>query len=261
MPPSEAEPLDRHGRSLARTIRLTIAYDGTEFVGWQRQENGVSIQGAIEDALATIDGAPVTLHGAGRTDAGVHALGQVASARITAQLDDQTMGRALNANLPEAIRIIGVETVPDDFHARFSATGKSYKYRIWNGTAMPPFIRLYAWHVPEPLDLGAMREATRAIVGEHDFAGFRYAQSVNLTTVRRVRAASWRVSGESLLEFEISGEGFMRYMVRSLVGTLVEVGRGQRPAADLGRLLETPDRSAAGRTAPAHGLFLVKVAY
>lgn len=246
---------------MPRTIKLTIAYDGTDFVGWQRQDNGVSIQGAIEEALATIDGAPVTLNGAGRTDAGVHALAQVASARIATQLDDATMARALNANLPEAIRVTAVATVPDDFHARFSATGKSYEYRVWNGPAMPPFIRLYAWHIPEPLDLDAMREASAALIGEHDFAGFRSAQSVNHTTVRRIWTAEWRTSGEGLLVFHISGEGFMRYMVRSLAGTLVEVGRGQRAASDVARLLETPDRSAAGRTAPAHGLFLVNVAY
>jgi tRNA pseudouridine38-40 synthase len=181
-----------------KTIKLTIAYDGTAFVGWQRQEQGVSIQGAIEEALATIEGAAVTLHGAGRTDAGVHALAQVASARISAQLDDPTMARALNANLPEAIRITAVETVTDDFHARFSATGKFYEYRIWNGPAIPPFIRLYAWHVPEPLNLAAMQEAARAIVGEHDFAGFRSAQSVNHTTVRRVWNAEWHASSDGL---------------------------------------------------------------
>lgn len=246
---------------MPRTVKLTIAYDGTEFVGWQRQENGVSIQGAIEEALAKIDGAPVTLHGAGRTDAGVHALAQVASARVSTRLDDLTMARALNANLPEAIRITAVETVADDFHARFSASGKAYEYRIWNGAAMPPFIRLYAWHIPEPLNLAPMQEASAAIIGEHDFAGFRSAQSVNHTTVRRIWTAEWRASGDGLLVFHIAGEGFMRYMVRSLVGTLVEVGRGQRPASDLGCLLETPDRSAAGRTAPAHGLFLVNVRY
>ena len=246
---------------MPKTIKLTIAYDGTEFVGWQRQEQGVSIQGAIEEALAKIDGAPVTLHGAGRTDAGVHAHAQVASARIAAHLDDLTMARALNANLPEAIRITALETVADDFHARFNATGKFYEYRIWNGPAMPPFIRLYAWHIPEPLDVAAMQEAARAIVGEHDFAGFRSVQSVNHTTVRRVWTAEWRTSSDGLLVFAISGEGFMRHMVRSLAGTLVEVGRRQRPASDLARLLLAPDRSAAGRTAPAHGLFLVKVAY
>ena len=147
-----------------RTIKLSIAYDGTEFVGWQRQANGVSIQGLIEDALAAIDGAPVTLHGAGRTDAGMHALAQTASARITAALDDQTLARALNAHLPGGIRITAVATMPDAFHARFSAKGKVYEYRIWNGAEIPPFIRHYAWHVPEPLNLDAMRAASQALV-------------------------------------------------------------------------------------------------
>jgi tRNA pseudouridine38-40 synthase len=244
-----------------RTIKLTIAYDGTEFVGWQRQENGVSIQGVIEDALARIDGAAVTLHGAGRTDAGAHALGQVASARVAADLDDATMMKALNGSLPEAIRVTAVQTMPADFHARFSATGKSYEYRIWNEPVVPPFIRLYAWHVPERLDIEAMRDAARAIVGAHDFAGFRSARSINHTTVREMTSTGWRVPGDGMLVFDIAGKGFLRYMVRSLVGTLVEIGRGQRPVAEMASLLGTPDRSAAGRTAPAHGLFLVKVDY
>ncbi len=244
-----------------RTVKLTLAYDGTEFVGWQRQENGVSIQGAIEDALGDIEGAPVTLHGAGRTDAGVHAIAQVASARINATLDDETLTRALNAHLPGAVRVTRVETVDDDFHARFSATGKSYEYRIWNGPSVPPFIRLYAWHIPEPLNIEAMQQAARAIVGEHDFAGFRSAQSVNQSTVRRVTHADWKVPEPALLVFEISGTGFLRHMVRSLVGTLVEIGRGQRSIGEMAALLAAPDRSAAGRTAPPHGLFLVKVCY
>ena len=243
-----------------RTIRLTIAYDGTEFVGWQRQARGVSIQGAIEDVLAAIDGAPVTLHGAGRTDAGVHALAQTASARIASPLDDETLTRALNGHLPPAIRVTAIATGPDDFHARFSAAGKVYEYRIWNGPAVPPFIRLYAWHVPEALDFDAMQAASRALVGAHDFAGFRSARSINRTTIREVVRAGWRRDAR-LLVFEIAGTGFLRYMVRSLAGTLVEIGRGQRPADEMARLLAAPDRSAAGRTAPAHGLFLVKVEY
>jgi tRNA pseudouridine38-40 synthase len=243
-----------------RTIKLTIAYDGTEFVGWQRQATGLSIQGAVEDVLATIDGKVVTLHGAGRTDAGVHALAQTASARVTTTLDDETLARALNAHLTPAIRVTAVATVPDDFHARFSAAGKVYEYRIWNGPAIPPFIRLYAWHIPEALDVDAMHAASRAIVGVRDFAGFRSAKSVNHTTVREIVRAGWRREAE-LLIFEIAGTGFLRHMVRSLVGTLVEIGRGQRPADEMAALLATPDRSAAGRTAPAHGLFLVKVEY
>lgn len=243
-----------------RTVKLTIAYDGTGFVGWQRQETGESIQGLIEDALTKIEGTVVALHGAGRTDAGVHALAQVASARLGASLDDDTLTRALNANLPPAIRVNLVETVPDDFHARFSATGKHYEYRIWNGPAIPPFIRLYAWHVPQPLDLATMNEACRGIVGEHDFAAFQGTGAWTHSTVRRVTSACWGRNGAALA-FEISGAGFLRHMVRSLVGTLVEIGHRRRPADDLVRLLAAPDRAEAGRTAPPHGLFLVSVLY
>ena len=243
-----------------RTIKLVIAYDGTDFVGWQRQGKGVSVQGAIEEALTAIDGAPVTLHGAGRTDSGVHALAQVATARIASPIADARLARALNAHLPESIRVTGLSTVPDGFHARFSAVSKAYEYRIWNARTLPPFIRLYAWHIIEPLDLAAMREGTRAVVGEHDFAAFRSARGVNHTTVRAITAAGWKSDGAALT-FEIAGTGFLRYMVRSLVGTLVEIGRGARPPGDMARLLASGDRSAAGRTAPALGLFLVKVDY
>jgi tRNA pseudouridine38-40 synthase len=243
-----------------RTIKLTIAYDGTGFVGWQRQESGDSIQGLIEDALATIEGHVVTLHGAGRTDAGVHALAQVASARIGAALDDSTLTRALNAHLPPAIRVDGVETVPDDFHARFSATGKTYEYRVWNGPAMPPFMRLYAWHVPQPLDVAKMNAASRAIVGEQDFAAFQGTGGRTHSTVRRVTSAEWRANGAAVT-FAICGQGFLRHMVRSLAGTLIEVGHGRRPVDDLARLVAAPERSDAGRTAPPHGLFLVSVLY
>ena len=243
-----------------RTIKLTVAYDGTDFVGWQRQGRGVSVQGLIEEALSEIDGAPVTLHGAGRTDAGVHALAQVATARIASPIEDWQLARALNAHLPESIRITAISTAPDGFHARFSAVSKAYEYRIWNARTLPPFVRLYAWHVIEPLDVEAMRAATAAIVGEHDFAAFRSARSTNHTTVRAITSAGWRVDGAALT-FDIEGKGFLRYMVRSLVGTLVEIGRGMRPTDDMAGLLASGDRSRAGRTAPARGLFLVKVDY
>lgn len=244
-----------------RTIKLVVQYDGSDYVGWQRQGKGVSVQGLIEEALAKIDGAPVTLHGAGRTDAGVHAMGQVASARVISPIEDWQLVRALNANLPEAIRVTELTTVPDGFHARFSATAKTYEYRIWNGRTVPPFIRQYAWHVIEPLNLPLMQDASRAIPGEHDFAAFRSARSMNRTTVREITDVSWRQGDERTVIFEIVGKGFLRYMVRSLVGTLVEIGRGQRPVDDIARLLAAPDRSQAGRTAPACGLFLMKVEY
>jgi tRNA pseudouridine38-40 synthase len=244
-----------------RTIKLTVAYDGTGFVGWQRQETGPSVQGCIEDALSAIDGAPVTLHGAGRTDSGVHAIGQVASARVVTPLEDDRLERALNAHLPDTIRITGVATMPDAFHARFSAISKTYEYRIWNGRTLPPFVRHYAWHRIGRLDVALMQQAAAVIPGTHDFAGFRSARSVNHSTIREITAAAWRRGDGEMLVFEIAGKGFLRYMVRSLVGTLVEIGRRQRPVEDLARLLAEPDRSAAGRTAPARGLFLMKVEY
>jgi tRNA pseudouridine38-40 synthase len=244
-----------------RTVRLLLSYDGTGFVGWQRQAAGESVQGLLEDALAKIEGRAVTVHGAGRTDAGVHALGQVASFRLSSPIEDWQLWRALNAHLPGAIRVMELATVADDFHARFSASSKAYEYRIWNARVQPPFVRPYSWHVIDRLDLAAMQEAARAIVGCHDFKGFRSARSVNHTTVREITSAGWRRGDDALLVFDIAGKGFLRYMVRSLVGTLVEIGRGHRSADEMARLLAAPDRSAAGKTAPALGLFLVKVDY
>ncbi len=243
------------------TVKLTLQYDGTGYVGWQRQASGDSIQGVLEDALGRIEKQPVTVHGAGRTDAGVHATGQVASARLGAALDDETLARALNANLPPAIRVTTVETVADGFHARFSATGKTYEYRIWNGPVVPPFLRLYTWHMPQPLDIALLRRASEALQGTHDFAAFQGSGSIVHTTRRTIVSAAWRCTPEAPLVFEISGEGFLRHMVRSLVGTLVEVGLRRRPVDDVAGLLAVPDRSRAGRTAPAHGLFLTKVTY
>src|SRR5262245_31750183 len=244
-----------------RTIKLTVAYDGTGYVGWQRQAAGESIQGLLEDVLTKIDNRAVTVHGAGRTDAGVHATGQVASARIQCAHDEATLHRALNATLPPAVRVFDVRVMPDEFHARFSATGKAYEYRIWNGPVVPPTERLYTWHVPQPLDVTIMQSAAAAIPGEHDFAAFQGARSATHTSVRRLISAGWRAAPDGSLVFDIAGEGFLRYMVRSLVGTLVEIGHRRRDAGDLARLLTTPDRSAAGRTAPPEGLFLVKVEY
>jgi tRNA pseudouridine38-40 synthase len=203
----------------------------------------------------------VTVHGAGRTDAGVHAIAQAASARVECALDDATLERALNATLPPDIRVTAVETMPDAFHARFSAIGKTYEYRIWNGACVPPFLRLYAWHVPQRLDTGAMQRAADAIPGAHDFAAFQGAGGMTHSSVRRLTRAIWRDAADGSLVFEIAGDGFLRHMVRSLTGTLVEIGHGRRPESDVARLLGAPDRSQAGRTAPPCGLFLVRVEY
>jgi len=244
-----------------RTIKLTLAYDGTGYVGWQRQTNGASVQGLLEGALSTIDGRAVTVHGAGRTDSGVHAIGQVASARIACAHDERRLRRALNANLPSDVRVFEVRVMPDEFHARFSATGKTYEYRIWNGRVVPPMLRLYTWHVPQPLDTAVMQQAAQAIAGEHDFAAFQGSRSMTHTSVRRMTSASWRTGADGIVVFEIAGDGFLRYMVRSLVGTLVDIGHGRWPPEHVAQLLQTGDRSIAGRTAPAPGLILVRVHY
>ena len=239
----------------------SFKHDGSDFVGWQRQGKGVSVQGLIEEALATIDGAPVTLHGAGRTDAGVHAIGQVASARVTSPIEDWQLVRALNAHLPKAIRVTELTTVPDEFHARFSATAKTYEYRIWNGRTMPPFLRQYAWHVIEPLDLPPMQQASQAIPGEHDFAAFRSARSMNHTTVREITSAGWRNEDDQTLVFEIGGKGFLQVYGQKPGG---HAGRDRTGAAARGRY--RPAARGAGPVAgrphrPARGLFLMKVEY
>jgi tRNA pseudouridine38-40 synthase len=191
----------------------------------------------------------------------VHATGQVASARIACGHDAATLLRALNASLPAAVRVFEAAIVPDAFHARFSATGKTYEYRIWNGAVVPPTIRLYRWHVMPGLDLAAMQRAADTIPGEHDFAAFKGSGAKTHTSVRRIHSARWATSPDGSLVFTIDGEGFLRHMVRSLTGTLVEIGHGRRDPADMARLLAAGDRSEAGRTAPPEGLFLVKVEY
>ncbi|HEY1308839.1 MAG TPA: tRNA pseudouridine(38-40) synthase TruA [Vicinamibacterales bacterium] len=243
-----------------RTLKLTIAYDGTRFVGWQRQAQGESIQGHLEDALARFEGAHVTVHGAGRTDAGVHALGQTASAHVTFTHDVGTLTRALNAHLPEEIRVLSVEDAAPDFHARFSACSKTYRYRISSAPIADPFDRAFVWHLPERLDVTAMREAAAAVVGTHDFAAFQSVGTATAGTVRTVTRSELSDT-ESLLTYEIAGNGFLRHMVRALVGTLVEIGRGWRPADSMASLLHGSARDHAGSTAPPHGLFLVRVDY
>jgi tRNA pseudouridine38-40 synthase len=252
-----------------RTLKLTLSYDGTRLVGWQRQAAGDSVQALLEDALARFEGAPVTVHGAGRTDAGVHALGQVASVRVAFTHDVSTLARALNAELPEDVRVLKVEEASAGFHARFDARSKTYRYVIGNHGVASPFERAFVWHVPQPLDVEAMQDAAARLIGRHDFAAFRSVgtevpdctRTLTVSTVARAADASRFGDGAPLVTYEVSGDGFLRHMVRAIVGTLVEVGRGWRDPAGMETLLGGRNRHAAGATAPAHGLFLVRVEY
>jgi tRNA pseudouridine38-40 synthase len=258
-----------------RTLKLTLAYDGTPFVGWQRQPTGVSVQALVEEALAPIEGRRVAIVGAGRTDAGVHALGQVASCRVETRLDMERIRRALNARLPDSIRVLRVEEAPDGFHARYWARAKTYAYRVLTGPIADPFLRALAWHVPQALDVGAMRAALVLLAGRHDFAAFQGAGSAVRDTVRTLlvtdlEETTWRgLFGDAppapddsrLLVWRLTGDGFLRHMVRTIVGTVVEVGLGRREPGDMAALLASGDRRRAGPTAPAHGLTLVSVEY
>lgn len=246
---------------MPRTLKLTIAYDGTRFVGWQRQAEGESIQGLIEEALSRFEGAPVTVHGAGRTDAGVHALGQVASVELTTTHDAAAIARGLNARLPEDIRILQVDEASAGFHARVAARSKTYRYLLRNVAVASPFARAYEWHVPERLDLDAMQGAADVLVGTHDFAAFQSTGSATGGTVRTIAQSGWSKRNEGVLAYEIRGNGFLRHMVRAIVGTLVDIGRGRRAPASMEALLAGGRRAEAGATAPPHGLFLVSVDY
>lgn len=266
--------LTRGGRSVTpvRTFKLTLAYDGSDFVGWQRQAEGESIQGVLEEVLARFADAPVTVHGAGRTDAGVHAVGQVASVRLATSIDESTLARALNAQLPEAIRVVHAQAAPDDFHARFSATSKTYRYLISAEPVAWPFTRKMIWHVPERLNVMDMRRAARFLVGRHDFTAFRStgggpADSVRTVTRAEVlnlkHADTLRPGGVTgdVIAIDVAADGFLRHMVRAVVGTLVEVGRGWRRPESVENLVSGVSRAEAGATAPPHGLFLMRVDY
>ena len=285
------------------SFKIVVAYDGTDFVGWQRQAAGVSIQSVLEDALRTLDDREVTVAAAGRTDAGVHALGQVAAFSLERAIDPATLVRALNAQLPDSVRALSAAEVPAMFNPRFNTRAKTYRYRIWNGPVLSPFERRYAWHVFGALDVGAMAAAARRLEGRHDFASFQAAGSDVTTTERTILSSKLfttknlsttgdaedteektfsltglslrvprvlrggevfrggEVHGRELLCYEITGDGFLRHMVRAVVGTLVEIGRGRRPVEWIDEVLASRDRAAAGPTAPAAGLFLIAVDY
>jgi tRNA pseudouridine38-40 synthase len=248
-----------------RHFKLTIAYDGTDFHGWQMQSGKPTIQGEIVGVLRRITQENVQLHGAGRTDAGVHALGQVASFRTQSALSAPEFQRALNALLPPAIRIVGSEEVGPDFHARWSALGKIYRYRLYRGKVVPPALWRYVLHYPFPLNEDAMRIAASRFVGPHDFAAFAAStgsedDDKERSTVREIYASEISRSddGEELV-YTVRGRSFLRYMVRKMVGTLLDVGRGRLVPDDILRLYQLRDRSKSGPTVPPQGLCMVEV--
>ena len=248
-----------------RYFKLTIAYDGTDFHGWQIQLKKPTIQGEIVNVLRRITQENVQLHGAGRTDAGVHALGQVASFRTQSALSAGEFQRALNALLPPTIRIAAAEEVGPDFNARWSARGKIYRYRLYRGKVVPPMLWRYVLHYPFPLDEEAMRDAAARFVGVHDFASF--AASTGSEEDDKERSTEREISSTELarsadgeeLVFTVRGRSFLRYMVRKMVGTLLDVGRGKLTPADIDRLYELKDRSKSGPTVPPQGLCMVSV--
>jgi tRNA pseudouridine38-40 synthase len=243
-----------------RNVRLLIAYDGSAFFGWQRQEGFVSVQEAIEGALEAVVGERITVHGSGRTDAGVHALGQTASFHVDTRLDDDRLLRALNAHLMEGVVARDLETCGEEFHAQRSARGKRYGYAVSTARFRPPFGRTEMHWIPQPLDLDAMRLAAGHFVGEHDFTSLASAGSPRKSNVRRIVALHLlrRREGIALV---VQGTGFLYNMVRTIAGTLFEVGRGRLAPDRIAEILQARDRSLAGPTAPAPGLYLLRVLY
>jgi tRNA pseudouridine38-40 synthase len=248
-----------------RNFKLTIAYDGTDFHGWQIQKNKPTVQGEIVAVLRRLTQENVQLLGAGRTDAGVHALGQVGSFRTQSALSALEFHRALNALLPPTIRIVAVEETGPDFSARWSATGKIYRYRIYRGKVVPPLLWRYVLHYPFPLDEEAMKDAAARFVGMHDFTSFAAStgsedDDKERNMQREIFATELRRTEDGdELWFTVHGRSFLRYMVRKMVGALLEVGRGKLTPADINKLYELKDRSKSGPTVPPHGLFMVKV--
>ena len=246
--------------------KLLLQYDGTEFHGWQIQGELRTVQGELTQALSLIDGRSVNLHGSGRTDAGVHAEGQVASVEIQREISTTKLRAAINGNIGRDVRVLSVEAVAEDFHARYSALGKTYVYRIVNGPVISPFWVRYAHQEARSLDLARMRQAAELFLGKHDWTAFSAAQSDAEDRVRTVtqveicERTDERARG-SLIEIRVSAEGFLRYMVRAMAGTLLALGRGELDREAIKQALETGARPAAAVTAPACGLSLLSVRY
>ncbi len=251
-----------------RNLKVTLSYDGTEFSGWQVQPGAATVQGTLASAIGRITGEKVLPQGSGRTDAGVHALAQVATFATQSSIPVENLGKALNDILPASVRVLEVVEAPPDFHARHSARAKTYRYRIYRESICPPFLARYVWHYPFPLDEEAMARAAGLVVGEHDFTSFAAVDPERggedapavPSNVRKIFSSSWQRAGEELA-YTVRGTGFLHHMVRNLMGTFILVGKGTLRAADITRILEARNRSAAGSTAPASGLYLVSVEY
>ncbi len=254
-----------------RNLRLILSYDGAEFAGWQVQPGRATVQGALASAIGRLSGENVLPQGSGRTDAGVHALAQVASFATASAIPAENWMKALNDILPPSIRVLDVTEAAPEFHARKSARAKTYRYRIYRGAVCPPFLARYVWHYPYPLEESAMVAAAGVVVGEHDFTSFAAVdperiermsaeENTHTTNVRTIFSSSWTREEEELI-YTVRGSGFLHHMVRNLVGTFLLMGKGTVSREDLRRILEARDRTAAGPTAPASGLYLVGVEY
>ena len=265
-----------------RNLKIILSYDGSDFSGWQVQPDAVTVQGTLASAIGRITGEKVLPQGSGRTDAGVHALAQVATFVTESSVPTLNFVKALNDILPASVRVLEVTEAEIDFHARHSAREKTYRYRIHRASICPPFLARYVWHFPYPLDEASMRRAASMVIGEHDFTSFAavdpergVGKSVNheeqqvslrhpevspVSNVRRIFSSTWERQQDELV-YTVRGSGFLHHMVRNLVGTFILVGKGTLPVEDLTRILEARNRSAAGATAPASGLYLVNVEY
>jgi tRNA pseudouridine38-40 synthase len=244
-----------------RNIKLTVAYDGTNYSGWQRQAEDTTLQAVIEEKIGTMVAEPVKLIASGRTDAGVHALGQVCHFQTHSQIGTEELKKGLNSMLPDDILIMRAESVPLEFHARYDARKKTYEYRILNRAEPDIFNRNFLWHIHYPLDTDGMSQCLALLEGTHDFSSFRSQGSGNLDPVRTVYRARIQGPRDGRLCIIMEANGFLRHMVRNIVGTLVEVGRGKRDVDEFRAILEAGDRGMAGMKAPPQGLFLVRVEY
>jgi tRNA pseudouridine38-40 synthase len=251
-----------------RNLKLVLSYDGSAFNGWQIQPDRPTIQGALSDAILQITGEKILPQGSGRTDAGVHALAQVASFPSTATIPSENIAKALNSLLPESIRVLNVEEVSSEFHARHCAKAKTYEYRVYRGSICPPFLAKYVYHHAYPLDEAAMNASSKLVIGEHDFTSFaavdpdrNQVQTEKVpTNVRTIFSSQWERRGEEFV-YTVRGNGFLHHMVRNLVGTFLVVGKGNLKPEEITRILHARNRSAASATAPPQGLYLVKVEY